>query len=176
MWRRRTKCCASSFAYNVTCLIHAAYELGIVPPGWKGDERLPAADQKEFTPTPKQMLYGQRCELIRLAATETLGTFVAHAGRDEAVPKLFAIAADPARPENLRRAAVDDLVGHEAAAEVGRLTALLADPPAVTWALHIAVLGAAADLDLPAGNVSDLEGVDNLFVQAAVAKVTGQRP
>ena len=25
-------------AYNITCLIHAAYELGITPPGWKRDE------------------------------------------------------------------------------------------------------------------------------------------
>ena len=107
-------------------------------------------------------------------ATETLGTFVAHAGRDEAVPKLFAIAADPARPENLRRAAVDDLVGHGAAAEAGRLTGRLAEPPAVTWALHIAVLEAISDLDLPAGNAAALEAVDNLFVQVAVVNATGR--
>jgi len=30
-------------AYNVTCLIHAAYELGITPPGWKRDEPKDAA-------------------------------------------------------------------------------------------------------------------------------------
>lgn len=108
-------------------------------------------------------------------ATETLGTFVAHAGRDEAVSKLFAIAADPARPENLRRAAVVDLVGHGATAEVGRLIGLLAEAPAVTWALHIAVLEACADLALPAGTVAHLEEVDNLFVQAAVAKATDRR-
>jgi hypothetical protein len=29
-------------AYNITCLIHAAYELGITPPGWKRYE--PEAD------------------------------------------------------------------------------------------------------------------------------------
>ena len=34
------------------------------------DERLPVAERKEFTPTPKQMLYGQRAELMRIVATE----------------------------------------------------------------------------------------------------------
>jgi hypothetical protein len=118
--------------------------------------------------------YLNRPGVFGVHASETLGTFVAHASRDEAVPKLVAIAADPARPESLRRAAADDLVGHGAAAEVNRLTGLLAETPAVTWALHIAVLEAVADLDLPAGDVSHLEGVDNLFVQAAVAKATGR--
>jgi hypothetical protein len=33
------------------------------------DERLPVAERKEFTPTPKQMLYGQRAELVGLVAT-----------------------------------------------------------------------------------------------------------
>ena len=32
---------------------------------WTVDERLPVAERKEFTPTPKQMLYGQRAELLR---------------------------------------------------------------------------------------------------------------
>jgi hypothetical protein len=38
-------------------------------PRWTVDERLPADQRTEFTPTPKQMLYGQRCELLRLVAT-----------------------------------------------------------------------------------------------------------
>ena len=33
------------------------------------DERLPVAERTEFTPTPKQMLYGTRAELIGLVAT-----------------------------------------------------------------------------------------------------------
>jgi hypothetical protein len=37
---------------------------------WTVDERLPKEKQTEFTPTPKQMLYGQRAELIRVVATE----------------------------------------------------------------------------------------------------------
>ena len=39
-------------------------------PRWTVDERLPEAERKEFTPTPKQLLYGQRAELIRIVATE----------------------------------------------------------------------------------------------------------
>ena len=34
------------------------------------DERLPVAERTEFTPTPKQMLYGQRAELLRVVATQ----------------------------------------------------------------------------------------------------------
>ena len=110
--------------------------------------------------------------MFGIHATETLGTFVAHAGRADAVPKLFSMAADPARPENLRRAAVHELNVFEAADAVGRLTGLLAEPPAVTWALHIAVLEAVADLGLSAAGVADLTAVDNLHVQAAVARAT----
>lgn len=35
---------------------------------WAVDERLPKDQQTEFTPTPKQMLYGQRAELLRVVA------------------------------------------------------------------------------------------------------------
>jgi hypothetical protein len=34
------------------------------------DERLPENERKEFTPTPKQMLYGNRVELLEIVATE----------------------------------------------------------------------------------------------------------
>ncbi len=37
---------------------------------WTVDERLPVDQRKEFTPTPKQMLYGQRAELLRIVATK----------------------------------------------------------------------------------------------------------
>jgi hypothetical protein len=42
----------------------------VLYPRWTADERLPVAEQVPFPPTPKQMLYGQRCELVRLVATE----------------------------------------------------------------------------------------------------------
>jgi hypothetical protein len=40
---------------------------------WTVDERLPVEQRKEFTPTPKQMLYGQRAELLRIVATKKDG-------------------------------------------------------------------------------------------------------
>jgi len=38
-------------------------------PRWTVDTRLPEADRKKFTPTPKQMLYAQRADLSGLVAT-----------------------------------------------------------------------------------------------------------
>lgn len=63
---------------GVDCDLHEALLMSTIREGerlvlfrrWAVDERLPVADQKEFAPTPKQMLYGQRCELVRLVATE----------------------------------------------------------------------------------------------------------
>ncbi|MDY3554275.1 hypothetical protein R5W24_003394 [Gemmata sp. JC717] len=101
-------------------------------------------------------------------ATETLATFVAHADRNEAAQRLQSIAADRNRPEKLRVAAVDHLTTLQATDEIRPLTKLLAEPPAVTWALHIAVLGAATDLALPV-SCSHLDDVDNLHLQVALA-------
>ncbi len=42
----------------------------VLYPRWTVDERLPKDQQTEFTPTPKQMLYGQRAELLRVVATK----------------------------------------------------------------------------------------------------------
>jgi len=44
-------------------------EMLVLTPRWATDERLPAADRKEFTPTPKQVLYGQRVTLVRIMAS-----------------------------------------------------------------------------------------------------------
>jgi hypothetical protein len=40
-------------------------------PRWIADERLPADQRKPFTPTPKQLLYGQRGQLIHVRVTDT---------------------------------------------------------------------------------------------------------
>jgi HEAT repeat protein len=140
----------------------AVYRLGLLPPS----ARIAAVVWEHFL----------RLRVFGVHATETLDAFVAHADRGEAIPKLFAIAADPARPERLRVSAVNHLAGLEAVDEVGGLGGLLAEPPAVTWALHVAVLEAFADFHLAAGDVSRLDGVDNVFVQSAVANTPGRRP
>jgi hypothetical protein len=48
---------------------------------------------------------------------------------------------------------------------------LLHESPAVTWALQVAVLDAMSDLGLSRPDVRHLAAVDNLHVQAAVARV-----
>ena len=63
---------------GVDCDLHEALLMSnlrdgdrlVLFPRWTVDERLPVAERKEFTPTPKQMLYGQRAELMRIVATE----------------------------------------------------------------------------------------------------------
>jgi hypothetical protein len=63
---------------GVDCDLHEALLMSnlregdrlVLYPRWTVDERLPVDQRKEFTPTPKQMLYGQRAELVRLVATE----------------------------------------------------------------------------------------------------------
>jgi hypothetical protein len=47
-----------------------AGEQVILYPRWTVDERLPVAERKEFTPTPKQMLYGNRVEILAIVPTE----------------------------------------------------------------------------------------------------------
>jgi hypothetical protein len=64
---------------GVDCDLHEALLLStlregtvvVLFPRWTVDERKPAAERTAFTPTPKQMLYGQRAELVRVAATAT---------------------------------------------------------------------------------------------------------
>jgi HEAT repeat protein len=133
----------------------AVYRLGLVPPD-------PVIAAFAWARLNEPAMFG-------VHATETLGTFVAHADPAVAIPRLLAIAADHDRPENLRVAAVHDLARLGAADLVGRLAGLLYEPPAVTWALQIAVLDAVAGLGLPPPEVGHLAAVDNLHVQAAVA-------
>jgi hypothetical protein len=45
----------------------------VLSPRWTQDERLPEAERKDFTPTPKQVLYAVRCDLGRIAATQRDG-------------------------------------------------------------------------------------------------------
>jgi hypothetical protein len=63
---------------GVDCDLHEALLMStlrdgdrlVLYPRWTVDERLPVVERKEFTPTPKQMLYGQRAELLRIVATK----------------------------------------------------------------------------------------------------------
>ncbi len=115
--------------------------------------------------------YLHRHDALGTHATETLATFVRHAERAEAIRRLAWVAGDHGRREGLRVAAVERLAGLGAAEEVEQLAGLLREPPEVTWALHIALLEAVAELGLPTPNIRHLLGVDNLHLQVAVARV-----
>ncbi len=60
---------------GVDCGLHEALALSnirprdslVLCPRWAVDERLPPQQQQPFTPTPKQVLYGNRCELDSIA-------------------------------------------------------------------------------------------------------------
>ena len=63
---------------GVDCDLHEALALSnlrdgdrlVLYPRWTVDERLPVAERKQFTPTPKQMLYGNRAELVGIVASK----------------------------------------------------------------------------------------------------------
>jgi HEAT repeat protein len=111
-----------------------------------------------------------RHDTLGTHATETLDTFVRHADPADAVRRLGWIAGDHGRREGLRVAAVHHLARLGAVEQVGQLAGQLLEPPEVTWALHIALLDAIVDLDLPTPDIGQLRDVDNLFVQEAVAR------
>jgi hypothetical protein len=114
-----------------------------------------------------------RRDVLGVHATETLGTFVQHADAKDAVGRLGWIAGDHGYREGLRAAAIGHLADLGAAEQVGELAGLLAGPPEVTWALHLALLHALADLGLPCPDSGQLRGTDNLRVQAALARWVG---
>ncbi|OJW10306.1 MAG: DNA helicase [Planctomycetales bacterium 71-10] len=63
---------------GIDCDLHEALLLSrlrdgeflVLYPRWAVDGRLPEAERTEFTPTPKQMLYGQRADLVRIVAVK----------------------------------------------------------------------------------------------------------
>src|SRR5262249_9340538 len=110
-------------------------------------------------------------DALGVHSTETLAAFVKHADPAVAVSRLGVIAGDHGRREGLRVAAVHHLAEVRAEEEVGQLAGLLLEPPAVTWALHLALLDAITDFGLPTPDIGHLREVDNLHVQAAVASI-----
>lgn len=114
-----------------------------------------------------------RRDTLGVHTTETLDTFVRHADPADAVRRLGWITGDHGRREGLRVDAVHHLAKLCAAEQVGQLAGQLLEPPAVTWALHIALLDGIVDLGLPTPDIGHLRAVDNLFVQEVVARCSG---
>jgi hypothetical protein len=113
----------------------------------------------------------QRADALGVHATETLHTFVHHAKPQSAIPRLTTLADDLGERECLRVAAVAELTRLGAREELSRLLERLQEPPAVTWALHLALLDAVRRLTLPMPDIGHLEQIDNLHVQQAIAKM-----
>jgi HEAT repeat protein len=103
-------------------------------------------------------------------AVETLAAFVRHADPADAIRRLGRVAGDHGRREEIRVAAVHHLTRLKAAEEVEQLAGLLREPTEVTWALHLALLDAVVDLDLPTPDIGHLRDVDNLHLQEATAR------
>jgi hypothetical protein len=135
----------------------AMYHLGTLPP----------------TPQVAEFAWEHlaRADALGVHATETLTTFARQASAEVAIPRLERLAVDEGQRECLRVTAVEELTRLGAAVAVARLLSLLRQPPAVTWALHIALLEAVLRLELPRPDITHLLEVDNLDVQAAVASV-----
>jgi hypothetical protein len=103
-------------------------------------------------------------------AYEALEAYVAHAPRAEARPLLARLAAGDDR-EALRYHAVHALGEMGAAGEIAGLLPLLARPPQVTWSVHLALLEVCPRVGVaPLGHES-LRGVDDLEIQAALARI-----
>jgi HEAT repeat protein len=113
--------------------------------------------------------YLHRPDVLGVHASETLATLVRHADPAAAERWLSWIAGDHGRGEGLRVTALEKLAGLGAAEQVTQLTGLLRQPPEVTWALHIALLEAVANLDLPVPDIRTLREVDHLCIQEAIA-------
>ena len=132
----------------------AVYGLGLVP----------------FTPSIADFAWHHLHEAGTTSAHagETLRAYVAHALIEEAAPRLLALARHDAR-EAVRAQAIQELAALEQTSTLARLLPLLEEPPAVAWAVHLALLDAVIRLDLPLPELATLRAVDHLDVQRALA-------
>lgn len=132
----------------------AVYGLGLVP----------------FTPAIAEFAWAHLREpgTTSTHAGETLRACVAHTTLSEATPRLLALAQSDAR-ETVRAQAIHELCALEQTSALVRLLPLLEEPPAVGWAVHLALLDAVIRLDLPLPALTTLRAVDHLDVQRALA-------
>jgi hypothetical protein len=101
-----------------------------------------------------------------IAAHEALQTYVAHAPSEEPRQRLVGLVLEDRR-EIVRTTAIASLVELAAIHEVHNLSALLREPPAVSWAVHIHLLDACRKLGLSAP-IDDLRSVDNLYLTGSI--------
>ncbi|MDQ6803684.1 MAG: HEAT repeat domain-containing protein [Actinomycetota bacterium] len=120
-------------------------------------------------PTVARVAWDYMLDAGATTASEALRTYVAHASAGEAKERLMELALTDRR-ESIQATAISCLVGLGAAGELESLTAVLNDPPGVTWARHIAVIDGLRALPLPEPELDHLTGVDNLdLIQSIVS-------
>lgn len=102
------------------------------------------------------------------AASETLRTILVHLPAAHAVSWLTERARSDPR-QDVRTGAVWALAERGAADALRSLSDLLAEPPQVTWALHVALIEALHQVGLPLPDVSASRAVDHLDLQVALA-------
>ncbi|WP_405490774.1 hypothetical protein [Nocardia sp. NBC_00511] len=96
---------------------------------------------------------------------EALATCAAHTAPGELDDRLIDLARNDLR-ESIRLEAVSLLEGR-----IEPLLPLLAEPPLVTWGVHVRLLDACGDAGLRPTSVDALHAVDNLYVAAALATI-----
>lgn len=115
--------------------------------------------------------YLQDPTLFASGLTEPLQTYVAHAPREEAVPRLVSIARNTTSREEIRSTAIWQLERLGATDELIGLLPLLSEEPQVSWSVHLAMLSAIKELKLPVPDLSRFEEVDHLEVQWALGEL-----
>lgn len=103
-------------------------------------------------------------------AYETLETYVHHASRGESVPQLVELVRSDTR-EAVTTQAVHALTKLDAGSELKSLLPLLTREPQVTWSTHIALLEGALAFDLLPPEARAMTGVDDVWLQGALAAV-----
>ena len=144
----------------VTVRKSAIYKLGLLPI----DRQIADFAWDRFDPR----------RLRGATATEMLGTYVTHAEKQEAIPRLSAIAENTDLSENIRDNAIFHLAQLHADAELRRLLRFIDEPPALTWNIHVNLLEEMSRLGLQLPGNHFLQNVDHLRVQVVLAGVTSE--
>lgn len=117
-------------------------------------------------PEIARILWSRLPQETGIRAWETLESWLHHAPPDEVPMRLVTLVRSDPR-DGVCRIAVEELARRCATDAIEALLPLLREPPRVTWALHIALLDAAAALGLRVAT-DDLDGIDHLDVQRAL--------
>lgn len=104
-------------------------------------------------------------------ALEALACHVHHARDHDVNSRLFELASSTTEAENIRAQSIGHLMQHGALRELELILPRLGEPPAVTWAFHLALLEAAAKCRLTVPNLAALADVDNLYIQQALGEL-----